>query len=111
MVAAAWWRVHAAGGAMVTDGPYATVRHPQYSGLIVTIWDADPVATIVTLAMAPVLVATYYRLARREESAMGAALRARYERCMAEVPMLVPRLGQRSDADVEALREERTGLR
>ena len=92
IIATAWRRIHAGGGRLVTDGPYAVVRHPQYSGLMLTIvgtliqW---PTAT--TLLMAPVLVVSYHRLARREENVMIARFGDAYRDYMTAVPMLVPR--------------------
>lgn len=91
IVAAGWRRIHTADGAMVTDGPYATVRHPQYSGLALTIlgtliqWP-----TLLTVVMAPVLLTTYYRLAIREEKVMLARFGDAYGAYMARVPRFVP---------------------
>ncbi len=53
---------------MATTGPYARIRHPQYSAFILIMlgfliqWP-----TLPTLAMFPILVWTYVRLARKEE--------------------------------------------
>ena len=92
VVASGWRRVHAADGELVTSGPYAVVRHPQYAGLLLTIAGAlIQWPTLLTLLMAPVLAVTYYRLARREEQSMLERFGDRYARYMAEVPMLVPR--------------------
>ena len=111
VAAAGWRRVHAASGAMLTDGPYATVRYPQYSGLILTIVGAlIQWPTVITLVMAPILVATYLRLARREESAMVERFEPAYERYMAQVPMLVPRRPRRTDVAAGPVRKERAGL-
>lgn len=93
IVAMAWRRIHAAEGALVTDGPYAVVRHPQYSGLMLAVlgtfvqWP-----TLLTLLMAPVLVATYYRLARREERELEQRFGDEYCAYRARTPMLLPRL-------------------
>lgn len=105
IVAAAWRRIHAGRERLVTDGPYAVVRHPQYSGLMVTIagtliqWP-----TAITLFMAPILIVSYCRLARREEKVMIARFGDTYRHYMAAVPMLVPRL-HRNDAPT-ALRSD-----
>lgn len=78
---------------LVTSGIYAYVRHPQYAGFILVMlgfllqWP-----TVLTLAMFPVLVFMYVRLARSEERDALAAFGADYERYMREVPGLVPRL-------------------
>lgn len=53
---------------LATEGPYARVRHPQYVGFILVIvgfllqWP-----TLLTLAMFPVMVLVYRRLAIAEE--------------------------------------------
>ena len=92
IVASAWRLVHAADGTLVTEGPYTIVRHPQYSGLILGIlgtliqWP-----TLITLVMAPVLVVTYYRLARREEADLARRFGERYAAYRARTPMLLPR--------------------
>lgn len=92
IVASAWRTVHAAGGELVTDGPYAVVRHPQYSGLMLGVLGAlVQWPTLPTLVMAPVLVLTYYRLARREEAEMERRFGERYAAYRARTPMLLPR--------------------
>src|SRR6266545_7114810 len=68
---AAGWRVLFAAqrtGALATGGPYACIRHPQYTGLVLIMvgfllqWP-----TFATLAMFPVLLVVYRGLAVREE--------------------------------------------
>ena len=55
-------------GKLATTGAYGRVRHPQYDGFILIMlgfmlqWP-----TILTLAMFPILVVMYRRLARAEE--------------------------------------------
>ena len=91
IVASAWRIIHAAGGALVTDGPYAVVRHPQYSGLMLAVLGAlVQWPSLSTLVMAPVLIATYYRLARREERELLARFGERYAVYRAQTPMLLP---------------------
>ena len=92
IVASSWRRVHAADGGLVTDGPYAVVRHPQYSGLMLAVLGAlIQWPTLITVLMAPVLVFTYYRLARREEREMAKRFGEEYDAYRARTPMLVPR--------------------
>lgn len=63
-----WQQIHAAKGVMVTDGLYAYVRHPQYTGLfLMTVGFMIQWPTLLTLIMWPVLLFAYYRLARSEE--------------------------------------------
>ncbi|MDO8691071.1 MAG: methyltransferase, partial [Dehalococcoidia bacterium] len=73
LVASAWRLVHAAGGELVTGGPYALLRHPQYAGLLLAIAGAlVQWPTLITLAMAPILVLMYRRLAFREDRELEA---------------------------------------
>jgi protein-S-isoprenylcysteine O-methyltransferase Ste14 len=91
LMGAGWWRIHRARGALVTGGIYARVRHPQYAGLFLIIagmlvqWP-----TIPTMLGWPLLVAMYYRLARREEREAEARFGEAYRVYRARVPMFVP---------------------
>ena len=97
LIAAAWRVLHAAQrtGMLATSGPYAYVRHPQYSGFILVLlgfllqWP-----TLLTIAMFPVLVWMYLRLARQEEAEVMAAFGDAYRRYAAAVPAFVPHLGK-----------------
>lgn len=77
---------------LATSGPYARIRHPQYIGFILIMtgflvqWP-----TIVTLAMYPVLVFMYARLAKREESDMLAQFGEDYRRYRNAVPAFIPK--------------------
>jgi protein-S-isoprenylcysteine O-methyltransferase Ste14 len=79
---------------LATTGPYARIRHPQYVGFVLIMlgfllqWP-----TLVTLAMFPVLVFMYVRLAVTEEREVRAQFGAGYERYAARTPRFVPRLG------------------
>lgn len=55
--------------------------------------------TLVTLAMYPVLVYMYARLAKREEAEMLARFGERYRRYRDAVPAFLPRLGAPHAAD------------
>jgi protein-S-isoprenylcysteine O-methyltransferase Ste14 len=58
---------------LARSGPYARVRHPQYDGFVLIMFGfLLQWPTILTLAMFPVLVWMYVRLARSEER-FGAA--------------------------------------
>ena len=95
MLAAAWRVLYAAQQAhrLATTGPYAHVRHPQYMGFILIMlgflvqWP-----TILTLAMFPILVWMYVRLARREEREVRAEFGETYARYAATTPAFIPRL-------------------
>ncbi|MBI5599236.1 MAG: isoprenylcysteine carboxylmethyltransferase family protein [Deltaproteobacteria bacterium] len=93
IMAAGWRKVHGAKGALVTDGVYGYVRHPQYSGLfLVTVGLLIQWPTIITVLMWPVLILAYYRLAKREEKEMEKEFGAGYRKYMEEVPMFMPRM-------------------
>jgi protein-S-isoprenylcysteine O-methyltransferase Ste14 len=95
LLAAAWRVLYAAQQAhrLATSGPYAHVRHPQYAGFILIMlgflvqWP-----TILTLAMFPILVWMYVRLARREEREVRAEFGETYARYAAVTPAFIPRL-------------------
>ena len=71
LLAKAWPVLYKAqqAGLLATTGPYARIRHPQYAAFILVMtgflfqWP-----TLVTLTLFPILVATYIRLAHREEA-------------------------------------------
>ena len=95
LLAAAWKVLYAAQQAhrLATTGPYAHVRHPQYVGFILIMlgfllqWP-----TLLTLAMFPILVWMYVRLARREEREVRAEFGEAYARYAAATPAFIPRL-------------------
>jgi len=88
-----WKLIHGAKGGLVTDGPYAYVRHPQYSGLfIIMIGMLIQWPTIITALMFPVLVFVYYRLSKREEGEMVKLFGDEYKRYIQKTPMFIPRL-------------------
>jgi methanethiol S-methyltransferase len=78
---------------LVTTGVYRYVRHPQYVGFILVMFGfLLQWPTLFTLAMFPVLVFMYVRLARVEEGAAAAEFGTLYERYRRDVPGFVPRL-------------------
>jgi protein-S-isoprenylcysteine O-methyltransferase Ste14 len=104
LIAAAWRVLYTAqaGNELAIEGPYAYVRHPQYVGFVLVMlgflfqWP-----TILTLAMFPVLVWMYVRLARSEEREVSMEFGDAYRRYAARVPAFVPRwsrlIGQRAE--------------
>ena len=96
LLSAAWSKLYAAQTAkqLATTGPYAYVRHPQYVAFALIMFGfLLQWPTLITLAMFPVLVFMYVRLALREEREAIAAFGAEYERYAARTPRFVPRLG------------------
>lgn len=91
LLATGWRQVHAGRGHLVTTGIYGYLRHPQYAGLILVILGFNiQWPTFLTLAMAPVLIVMYARLARQEdrdlEREFGEPYRAYARRTNAVLP-------------------------
>jgi protein-S-isoprenylcysteine O-methyltransferase Ste14 len=79
---------------LATTGPYARIRHPQYAGFILIMFGfLLQWPTIVTLAMFPVLVYMYLRLARSEEKEARAEFAEAYARYAKRTPAFFPRIG------------------
>ena len=99
LLSAAWPVLYRAqrSGSLATTGPYARVRHPQYAAFVLILlgfllqWP-----TLLTLAMFPVLVVMYARLARGEERQALAEFGEEYERYMRETPAFLPKRGPRA---------------
>jgi protein-S-isoprenylcysteine O-methyltransferase Ste14 len=95
LIATAWRVLYDAqqARALATTGPYSYVRHPQYVGFILVMlgflvqWP-----TLLTLAMFPVLVFMYVRLARGEEREALSSFEEAYRDYMNETPAFIPRL-------------------
>jgi protein-S-isoprenylcysteine O-methyltransferase Ste14 len=95
LLAAAWRVLYAAQQRhqLATTGAYAYLRHPQYAGFILIMlgfllqWP-----TVLTLAMFPILVWMYVRLAHREEREARTEFGEAYARYAAITPAFVPQL-------------------
>ena len=84
---------------LATGGIYSHVRHPQYDGFVLVMFGfLLQWPTLLTLAMFPVLVFMYVRLARTEEREAFAEFGAAYDRYKRDVPGFFPRLGFRGRA-------------
>ena len=78
---------------LATSGIYAYIRHPQYVGFIAVMFGfLLQWPTLLTLAMFPVLVFMYTRLARTEEREALAEFGDAYKVYMARVPRFIPRI-------------------
>jgi protein-S-isoprenylcysteine O-methyltransferase Ste14 len=76
---------------MATTGVYEYVRHPQYVGFVLVMFGfLLQWPTLLTLAMFPVLVFMYTRLARTEERDAIATFGDDYRRYMARIPGFIP---------------------
>jgi protein-S-isoprenylcysteine O-methyltransferase Ste14 len=89
-------------------GPYRFVRHPQYVGFILVMlgflvqWP-----TLLTLAMFPVLVWMYVKLAKGEEQDAIRDFGDPYRQYMTEVPAFFPRLSRMAVGSGRAKRDRR----
>lgn len=96
LMGAGWRQIHRTKGALVTDGVYAWVRHPQYTGLfLITVGMLVQWPTIITALTWPGLMVVYYRLARREEREAEILFGEAYTRYKGSVAMFIPRIGVR----------------
>lgn len=95
LVADGWRRIHRARREekLTTDGVYARIRHPQYTGLFLIVFGEGVVhwPTIVSVAAFPIIVLSYTLLARKEERQMLAKFGDEYREYQRRVPMFIPR--------------------
>ncbi|MCW7541440.1 isoprenylcysteine carboxylmethyltransferase family protein [Aquabacterium sp. A7-Y] len=84
---------------LATTGAYAKVRHPQYIGFVLIMFGfLLQWPTLLTLAMFPVLVFMYVRLALREERESEREFGEAWRWYAARTPRFIPRSG-RADGD------------
>jgi protein-S-isoprenylcysteine O-methyltransferase Ste14 len=77
---------------LANSGVYRRVRHPQYIGFVLILFGfLLQWPTLLTMAMFPVLVFMYARLAKREEVEMLARFGDEFRRYRAAVPAYIPR--------------------
>src|SRR5208282_732755 len=80
--------------ALATTGVYAHLRHPQYVGFVLIMFGfLLQWPTILTLAMFPLLVFMYVRLALAEEREARVEFGQAYERYAGATPRWIPHLG------------------
>ena len=95
LVVEGWRQVYRARreGRLVTNGVYARMRHPQYTGLFIIVFGEGIVhwPTIISVLSFPVIVGAYTLLARKEERQMMAKFGDDYRRYRQQVPMFIPR--------------------
>ncbi len=83
---------------LAVTGPYTRVRHPQYAAFMVIMFGfLVQWPTLPTLAMFPVLVWTYVRLARREEKEAMAEFGEQYACYVENTPRFFPDFGEAQD--------------
>ena len=88
-----WKEIFNGKGKLVTTGIYRYVRHPQYLGfLIITLGMNVWWLTIIMLALWPVVVIVYYRLAKTEEKDAEEKFGEEYLEYKRRVPGWIPRI-------------------
>lgn len=106
LLALGWKEVYRGEGALVTDGLYAKLRHPQYLGLILTVvgflimWP-----TFLTVLLAPLLIGRYILLAREEEWELEGKFGEDFRRYKESVPGFIPSLTQHGRSSKVPLRQ------
>lgn len=85
---------------LATSGLYAHMRHPQYVAFVLIMFGfLLQWPTLITLAMFPVLVFVYGRLAKSEERDMVAAFGREYEQYRRQTPAFIPTLRRKGMAE------------
>jgi methanethiol S-methyltransferase len=88
-----YWSKEEGRGELITNGIYAYIRHPQYTGfLMVTLGMLFDWATLPMLIMWPILAVLYVRLAIREEKDMEAEFGQEYRLYKARTGRLLPKI-------------------
>lgn len=91
LIIVGWKKVFFGKGKLVTEGIYSYTRHPQYLGIyciaagLLILWP-----TFITIAMFPVLVGMYYRLAKKEEETMMQEFGEEYREYKKRTRMFIP---------------------
>ena len=76
---------------LASNGVYARIRHPQYVAFVLIMFGfLLQWPTLITLAMFPVLLVVYIRLAKSEEADMEAEFGAGYMRYKNRTPAFIP---------------------
>jgi protein-S-isoprenylcysteine O-methyltransferase Ste14 len=76
---------------LIRSGPYAWVRHPIYSGLLLAmLGSALCAATLLSFIAVPLTLMTFWLKIGREERWLGTAFGDEYHRYKNEVPSLIP---------------------
>ena len=99
LISAAWPVLYRAQqeGALAASGPYRSIRHPKYVGFVLVMFGfLLQWPTVLTLAMFPVLVFMYWRLARSEERETEARFGPEYATYRRATPAFIPRLRSRA---------------
>jgi protein-S-isoprenylcysteine O-methyltransferase Ste14 len=90
-----WMQAYAANrhSVLATQGLYGVVRHPQYAGIMLAVFgQIVHWPTIITLALFPLIIFAYVRLARSEETQLNARFGDQYLAYRQSLPMFLPRI-------------------
>ncbi|AZO94494.1 isoprenylcysteine carboxylmethyltransferase family protein [Halocella sp. SP3-1] len=91
IIAIGWRKIFKGQGGLVRDGIYKYIRHPQYLGIfLMMVGMLVQWPTIITLIMFPILLVSYYRLAKREEKVMIEEFGEEYLAYMKTTPAFIP---------------------
>ena len=96
LLSSAWSVLYAAQrtGTLAQTGAYARMRHPQYVAFVLIMFGfLLQWPTVLTLAMLPILVAMYLRLALTEERESASVFGEQWERYARQTPRFVPKFG------------------
>ena len=86
-----YWSKEIGTGALVKQGVYKYIRHPQYTGLLLLSFGMIAEwATLPTLILFPVMIVMYLRLAKREENDMLNEFGDEYREYMKATKMFIP---------------------
>lgn len=92
LIAAGWMKIHRT-EALVTDGLYRYIRHPQYTGIFLfTLGWLLHYPTVVTLALWPILIIAYAWLAKLEERHLAGEFGEAYKNYAARTARFIPKL-------------------
>lgn len=98
LVTAGWREVYRARKEkrLATEGVYAVVRHPQYTGILLVMFGEGVVhwPTVFSLAAFPIVVVAYLLLGRKEERQMVETFGSQYLEYQKRVPMFFPQRRQ-----------------
>ena len=88
-----WKEIYEGKGKLVTTGIYRYTRHPQYLGfLLITLGLNVWWLTIITLALWPVVIIVYYKLAKTEDKEAEEEFGEEYLEYKRRVPGWIPRI-------------------
>ncbi|MCK8816828.1 DUF1295 domain-containing protein [Natroniella sulfidigena] len=91
IIGVGWWHVYRGRGELVESGIYNYIRHPQYLGMfLLTTGMMIQWPTILTLIMWPILLYSYYRLAKKEEEDLLEEFGADYQEYMKTTAKFIP---------------------